>query len=448
MDFKSFKTAVMAAAEEKGLTEYELYFQACEALSVNTHKQEINQFSAETEGGACFRCIVNGKMGYAATENLDPALATALVDRAMDNASVLESEEQVFLACGGQNYRKWAGRNYPLPNAQQLIEKVLQTQKQLYDTDPAVVDGSTTQGVTEKTQIAICNSKGLDVKMEVGTSGLVISAVVQGDGEKANDYQLKLDQLDKIDVAELTKKAVDGAKSKLGGVPAPTGTYPVVFDPDAMSSLLSVFSGVFSSEAAQKGLSRFADKEGTVVASEVVTLMDDPFHPENPMPMCFDSEGSPTATKAVVSKGELKTLLYNLKTAHVAGKTTTGNASKGGYDAPVKVSPFTFYLCGGEQTEQELLQSVGNGVYVNALSGLHAGANPVTGDFSLQSAGFMIENGQKTYAVKSFTVAGNFYELLKNVKAVANNMQLPMATGKTAFGAPTTWVDGLTVAGK
>jgi PmbA protein len=91
---------------------------------------------------------------------------------------------------------------------------------------------------------------------------------------------------------------------------------------------------------------------------------------------------------------------------------------------------------------------VGNGVYITDLSGLHAGADAISGDFSLQSAGYMIENGVKTTYVKSFTVAGNFYELLKNIVALANNSHLPRAMGSTTFGAPTVWVDGLSVAGK
>ena len=85
----------------------------------------------------------------------------------------------------------------------------------------------------------------------------------------------------------------------------------------------------------------------------------------------------------------------NLKTANKAGVSSTGNASKAGYDAPVGIRPFTLYLEGGEMTEEELLKQAGNGVYITSLSGLHAGANPITGDFSLQSAGFMVENGEK-----------------------------------------------------
>jgi len=147
----------------------------------------------------------------------------------------------------------------------------------------------------------------------------------------------------------------------------------------------------------------------------------------------------------VVENGKLNTLLYNLKTAAVAGKETTGNASKAGYAASVGISPFTFYLQPGEITEEELLRQAGSGVYINSLSGLHAGADAISGDFSLQSAGFMIENGVKTTAVKSFTVAGNFYELLKSIRSIASNLEMP---GMGHFGAPSVLVDGLSIAGK
>ena len=159
----------------------------------------------------------------------------------------------------------------------------------------------------------------------------------------------------------------------------------------------------------------------------------------------FDAEGSPVYTKKLVECGKLNTLLYNLKTAAVAGKETTGNASKAGYSASVGISPFTFYLQPGETSEEELLKQAGSGVYINSLGGLHAGADPISGDFSLQSAGFMIENGVKVTAVKSFTVAGNFYELLKNIRTVASNLEMP---GMGRFGAPSVLVDGLSIAGK
>jgi PmbA protein len=276
----------------------------------------------------------------------------------------------------------------------------------------------------------------------------VVSAVVRDGEELSNDLSIKLGALPTIDRAALAEKVTVGALSKLGGECAPTGTYPVVFNPKAMSDLLQTFSGIFSSEKAQKGLSQLADKEGQRIASEVVTIVDDPFYKDNPMPIHFDAEGSPTRCKKIVEKGVLNTLLYNLKTANIAGKKTTGNAAKSGYNASVAVRPFTMYLAGGSLSEEELLQGISSGVYINALEGLHAGANAVSGDFSLQSAGFLIEDGKKTTHVKSFTVAGNFYDLLNNITAVADNVELPMALGMTAFGAPSVLVQGLSVAGK
>lgn len=448
MDFNALKQAVIARCAALGIEEYELYFQTSESTCVGAYQHEINQFTGSVEGGVCFRCIVGGKMGYASTQILNGEEATDLVDRAVDNALVLETEEQVFLGEGGQKYESLAITPYELPGTEELIETVLATQKAVYDADPKVIDGGNTQGIAERSRIAIFNSKGLDLSYVNCTAGLIVSAIVSDQGEMANDLQLKLAKLDTIDREELAKKAVAGAIAKLGGEAVPTGVYPVVFDPKAMSDLLQTFSGIFSSETAQKGLSRFADAEGTVVASEAVTIVDDPFHPDNPMPIHFDAEGSPTGRKQVVEKGVLNTLLYNLKTAAVAGKKTSGNASKGNYNSPVAVRPFTMYLAPGDLTEEELLWRAENGVYINSLEGLHAGANPISGDFSLQSAGYLIEGGKKTTHVKSFTVAGNFYDLLKNITAVADNGQLPRAMGMTAFGSPSVLVEKLSVAGK
>ena len=324
---------------------------------------------------------------------------------------------------------------------------MLATQEKLY-ANPGVIDGCQTQGLLNRHEIAIYNSRGLDLHYESNTAGLIAVAVVTDGKEMENSFKIKLGKLDEIDTDKLTRETAENALRKLGGDVAPTGRYSVVFNPDAMSDLLQVYSSIFSSEAAQKGLSKFADREGQTVAAPIVTIVDDPFHKDNPDPISFDAEGSPTHRKNIIENGRLNTLLYNLKTAHKAGRKTTGNASKASYTSSVSVSPFTMYLAGGEMTEEELLKAVGNGVYINSLGGLHAGADPISGDFSLQSAGFMIENGEKTGYVKSFTVAGNFYDLLKNIKAVASNVELPMAMDMTAFGAPSTWVEGLSIAGK
>ena len=102
MTFKEFKDIVVAQCQEMGIAEYELYYQAGSSTTVDTFQHGINEFTSSETGGVCFRCIVNGKMGYASTEDLSAEQAKAVVAKAVDSASVLESEEQVFLAQGGQ----------------------------------------------------------------------------------------------------------------------------------------------------------------------------------------------------------------------------------------------------------------------------------------------------------------------------------------------------------
>ena len=448
MDFQSFKQSVIARCQVLGVTQYELYYQSSRSTTVGVFRHEINQFTGSDDGGVCLRCIVDGRMGYASTQELSEDQAIALVDTAIDNAAVLETDDPVFLGKGGQCYESLNRPQPPVPSTEELIQSALSAQQALYDADPAVVDGTTTQAISEGECIAICNSEGLDLHYENQISGLITVAVISNGQEMANHVELRLDALSAIDVEDLAQTTVFRALKKLGGDMPSTGTCPVVFSPKAMSDLLQVFSGMFSAERARKGLSRLAGQEGCAIAAPCVTIVDNPFHPDSPMPMPFDAEGSPTRCKAVVEQGVLKTLLYDLKNAALSGVDTTGNAAKAGYNAPVGIRPFSMSIVSGNHSPEDLLMMAGEGLYVDSLSGLHAGANAVSGDFSVESAGYLIRQGQLADRVKTCTVAGNFYDLLKDISALADDSHLPMPLGATAFGAPTTLVRALSVAGK
>ena len=108
------------------------------------------------------------------------------------------------------------------------------------------------------------------------------------------------------------------------------------------------------------------------------------------------------------------------------------------------ISPFTFYLQPVEGTKEDFFAETGEGIYITEVTGLHAGANPITGDFSLSSSGFMIEGGKKGRPVKSFTVSGNFFELLKKIEKVGADLEF--LRGK--WGAPSVLVRDMAIAGK
>ena len=90
----------------------------------------------------------------------------------------------------------------------------------------------------------------------------------------------------------------------------------------------------------------------------------------------------------------------------------------------------------------------GDGIFVTELKGLHAGANAITGDFSIESAGFLIKDGKLGEAVRSFTIAGNFFKLLSEITAIGNKVETGLSLGFTVFGSPKVLIKGMSVAGK
>ena len=118
---------------------------------------------------------------------------------------------------------------------------------------------------------------------------------------------------------------------------------------------------------------------------------------------------------------------------------TTGNAAGAG-----RVAPSNLYIAPGEMTCEELLAQMGDGLYLTEVSGLHASANPVSGDFSLLSRGFEVRGGKCVRAVEQFTVAGNFYKLLESIEAVGSDLLFE----GSPIGSPCVRVKSLSVAGE
>ena len=134
-------------------------------------------------------------------------------------------------------------------------------------------------------------------------------------------------------------------------------------------------------------------------------------------------------------------------TAHKQGVKSTGNGSRPSYTAPVGIAPTNFFIQPGENDLEALAAKMGNGIIITRLEGMHAGANPISGDFSLGAKGYKVEDGKIGGAVKQITIAGNYYNLLKNVVEVGSDLKFGMPRG-ACYGSPSVWVGKLSVAGK
>jgi PmbA protein len=292
----------------------------------------------------------------------------------------------------------------------------------------------------------IVNSKGMDVAFRDNAVGAYVSAVAR-EGERAGSaYRVAMRRDGAPDFDKLAREASLEALDFLSAAPVASGTYPVVLRASAALELLAAFAGAFSADEAQRGLSPLKGREGEVVAAACVTLMDDPLNPLGLAASPFDGEGVPARTKAVIDGGRLTTLLHNLKTAAKQGVASTGNAARG-YSSAISVAPSNFYFKPSDEPVFGLLARAEGGLMITELQGMHSGANAVSGDFSLSAKGYRIEGGKAAVPVDQITVAGNFYELLKEVQAVASDLEFGQPGG-SCIGSPSILVEKLSIAGK
>ena len=433
---EAIKKAVAEAAIAYGAEGYEIKIGSFTSAAVEALKDDISSVTYEKSTSISVRCVKGGKSGYASGNIVTPEEASELVRRACESALVVDDADEVPLFEGSPEYKQVEKKEVIIPSAEEMIKETMDVQTKLMASDK-VVEGSQSFMQVSASESSFFNSAGLDLSYESGyVAKGAVAAVKDGDDAEEN-YEMKF--ADEISNDELVKLAHEGALAKLGGKPVDSGKYNIILDNGAMRSILAVFSGVFSARSAFLKTTLLAGKEGEKIAADIVTLIDDPFHPKKFGHCPFDAEGVAVYTKNVIENGVLQTLLYNRMYAKKFDKETTGNAT-----SAKNIGVQGLYLKEGELTPDELLEKLGDGLYITDLSGLHAGVNAVSGDFSLQAAGFLVEGGKKTRAVKNITVADNFYKFLFKVTAIANN--LSFGTGST-YGAPDVMFSDISVSG-
>jgi PmbA protein len=235
------------------------------------------------------------------------------------------------------------------------------------------------------------------------------------------------------------REAAKRTLRKLGARTIATCEAPVVFDPDAARSVLGLLASCVMGSSIWRKASYLVDREGTRIASDLVTVVDDPLIPRAPGSRAFDGEGLPSRRNVVVEKGILRTYLCDSYSARKLGRQSTGNAARGA-SAGVGASTSNFILCPGDTKAEDIVRSTKRGLYVTEMMGY--GFNPVTGDFSRGAAGFWIEDGELAYPVSEVTISLNVDELFKRIDAVGSDLDL-----RTSTAAPTFRVERMTVAG-
>jgi len=234
-------------------------------------------------------------------------------------------------------------------------------------------------------------------------------------------------------------EAARRAVATIGSRKVETQECAIVFDPEVARTMVGTIFSVANGSVFWRKSSYLVGKEGEVVASPLVTIVDDPLRPRAPGSRPFDGDGLPTRKNPVIERGVLCPVLCDVYSARKLGRESTGSAGRGIGGNP---GPTTSNLImqAGTTSRADLLRSTVKGLYVTSLMGF--GFNGVTGDFSRGAQGFWIENGELTFPVSGVTIAANFDEILKRIDAVADDLELRSATA-----APTFRVSHMTLAG-
>lgn len=442
--------AIIELGLKEGLKDVELYFSKASSFKFSIFDNEIDSYSVATTQGLSARGTYEDKMGYVYTEIIDDETPKYLIGQVKNNALINEDEEQDQLFEGAEKYPEFTHQQSDIHevSADEKIEFARKMEAYAKSLDERVAKVTVYYGDSSGERV-LTNSYGLKLTDQHGFAYTYINVIAKdGDDVKSTyGYDMGFNFKD-FDYKVIAKDAVDQATELLNAKTIPSGKMDVIFNNETAGDLLGAFAPIFNARNVQKNLSCLKGKLGETIGSDVLTIVDDPLMVDGLASSPFDDEGYPTHMKTVIENGVLKTYLHNAKSAEKDGVKTTGNGHRASYKSLLGIAPTNFYIKKGEKSLDDLVGSINNGLLVTSIAGLHAGLSTVSGDFSLQAQGFLIENGKKVRPVTQVVVAGNILEVFSKVTDVSNDFKFALGGSAGHIGAPSIKISSVDVAGE
>ena len=433
-----------ALAKEAGIEEAELYVGESFSLSFSLFHSEVDNYSSNKSMTILARGIINGKFGTATCDSWSADHAKYLVNEIVKNAAVIENEDPAFIFEGSKQYKKINTFNRDLEkiSIDEKMKKLFELEKAIREGDKRIIEVGGVEYSESAESVTILNSKGLKLAQKSNYFVYVGQAVAREGEQTKSGYELFLDNdFSKFDVKKLAVEVVKNTVNQLGGELCESATYKAVLSSEVIKSFLTFYIGHAEAENVQKRSSLFIGQLGKQIASRKITIEDKPLK-RNVFSRWFDDEGVATYNKAIIKNGVLQTYLYNLTTAAKEGVQSTGNAARSG--SKMETGTFFIEVKPGKKSQEELFKDVGDGVYITSVQGLHAGLNSQSGNFSLQSTGFLIKNGKIDRPLDVITVSGNLMDVFKDVVEVGSDVKVfPSGTS-----CPSILIKKIVVSGK
>jgi PmbA protein len=389
------------------------------------------------------RVFVGKRSATVSSSDMDPAILSALVGRALDMAREAPEDEYAGLAPEElllkTDPHPIEGDDGQDPDPELLRELALKAE----DAARSVKGVTNSEGggaSAGRSIVALATIHGFSGAYS--TSGYSLSASViagEGDGmerDYAYDSVRFLEDLDNPET--IGREAGERAVSRLNPVEFESGAMPVVYDPRVGNSLLGHFVSAIAGSAIARKTSFLLDALDTQIFDSAMNVIDCPHRKRGLRSKAFDGEGLPTAKTKLIDNGRLTQWLMESASARQLGLQPTGHASRGVGGAP-GVSVTNLHMGNGSLSKAELIKDIRHGVYITELIGM--GVNPVTGDYSRGAGGFLITDGEIGPPVSEITIAGNLKDMFKSLVA-ADDLEY-----RYSVNVPTLRTDSMTVAG-
>ncbi len=393
----------------------EVYQIATEETQVRFEANRLKQLQTNQSTSVALRIIKDGRLGYATASGAFDS--KALVASAVETA-----------AFGAAAKFKLPGRvKYPVVDIYDAAVAAVPVKDMvaLGETIIAAITGHTPGIICEggasrgTVSLKIINSRGGQAEYRKTFFSLGIEGTLVADtdmlfvGESESSCRAITDP-EKI--IHTVIRQLDLAKNK---AKAPTQELPVIFTPDGVTALVMPLMSAFNGKTVLEGASPVGAKIGEQVFDRRFSLYDDPTLAFRPGSRPCDDEGVPSRHTALVRNGVVKGFFYDLQTAALAGKKSTGHGSRGRGGLP-SPSPSAFVVAPGDTSFDDMVRDIKEGLVIEQLMGAEQG-NLLGGDFSGNVLlGYKIESGKIVGRVKDTMVSGNVYKILKDVAAVGS----------------------------
>lgn len=403
----------------------EVFVARSTATSVRAYGGEVESLTSATSAGCGIRVVADdGRVGFASAGSLDEVVLKETLEDARDNLAYAEADEHMALA--QPDGKKAPELDLLRPGLASFetpskVDLALELERRVLGADPRIKGVRVASFSDSIGEQAIASTTGIRAWGTGGHCSAVVQALAT-DGDEtaiAMGFTLSRDPSE-LDIDQAVNEAVRDATGKLGAKKPKSAKVTIVLEPGVTSDFISIIGGTLSGESVLKGRSLFANRVGETVASNVVTLVDDPTEPGAFGAWPTDDEGLVSRRNVLIDGGRLDHFLHNTWSGRRSGEGSTGSAVRG-YGSTPGVGARSLSLVAGAQSHEEIIGSVGEAVLITDVSGLHSGVNPVSGDFSVGAEGFWIRGGATAEPFREATIASTLQRMLQDVVAVGND---------------------------